>query len=491
MLRRFAFGLTASLVLAAGASSALAQVGTAFTYQGQIKKAGVALGSLTDMQFSLWTAATGGTQIGSTITVQNILPTSGLFTTTLDFGVSPYTTDQPRWLQIDVRNPVGVGSYVLMATRQRLTATPFSLATRGINVDANGKVGIGVATPGTQLQVRTPMFSAGLSHVSTDGTSDVTTIVDDEGGRIGTVNQKPLSLFAGGAFAITTMRVDPNGDANINGLRALSIDEVGLNSYQSFKIDKPFAPGGRFVMGTDGLIGIGNTSPRTQIDIASGGTIGTSVITGANTHDAANRGIKVGFGYQAPSNCSPGDFNGMQVAVNAGTNGCGNSVDLLFSTEECNTSCPREVMRINGRGNVGIGTTSPLVAFKLDVNGAIHCIGLTQTSAREFKQDIVPLTSGLEAIMKLRPVSYVWNEKAPEQSQGTHDIGFLADEVNEVLPDIVAKDASGKPVGIDYGKITPVAVEAIKQLKAENDDLRARLTKIEAMLAAQAAAKQP
>jgi hypothetical protein len=256
-----------------------------------------------------------------------------------------------------------------------------------------------------------------------------------------------------------------------------------------FTVSSPTATGGRLAMLPNGNLGIGNASPLIKIDVATGSTIGSSVFTGANAHDFANRGVKVGFGYQAASGCSPNDFNGMQVAVNPGTNGCGNSMDLLFLTEECNTSCPREVMRINGRGNVGIGTNSPLVSFKLDVNGAIHCIGLTQTSSREFKQDIVPLTSGLDAIMKLKPVSYYWNERAPEQSRGVHDIGFIADEVDQVLPDIVSKDEYGKPVGIDYGKITPVAVEAIKQLKAENDDLRARLTKIEALLAAQAAAK--
>jgi hypothetical protein len=84
-------------------------------------------------------------------------------------------------------------------------------------------------------------------------------------------------------------------------------------------------------------------------------------------------------------------------------------------------------------------------------------------------------------------VSYSWNDQAPEQVRGSHDIGFLADEMNAVLPDIVAKDASGKPIGIDYGKVTPVAVEAIKQLKHENDALKARLEKIEAMLAAKGA----
>lgn len=93
--------------------------------------------------------------------------------------------------------------------------------------------------------------------------------------------------------------------------------------------------------------------------------------------------------------------------------------------------------------------------------------------------------------MKLKGVTYAWNDKAPAPVQGKHDIGFIADEMNEVLPDLVAKDASGKPVGINYSKVTPVAVEAIKQLKAEGDkkdaqiaDLKARLEKIEALIAA-------
>src|SRR6185503_17291298 len=70
-----------------------------------------------------------------------------------------------------------------------------------------------------------------------------------------------------------------------------------------------------------------------------------------NLHDVANRGPKVSFGYNTVGT----DFAGMKVQVVPGLNFCGNSGDLLFNTWECNTAPSREVMRINGSGNVGIG----------------------------------------------------------------------------------------------------------------------------------------
>ncbi len=147
--RRSIVSLAASLALAAGmsvgvglvgGSSALGQVGTSVTYQGQLKNNGVAVNSPADVRFSIWDAATGGGQVGTTDTKTGVAVSQGLFSTTFDCGVNPYTADAARWLQIEVRNPSNVGGFVLLGSRQRLTAAPFSLATRGINVPANGEV---------------------------------------------------------------------------------------------------------------------------------------------------------------------------------------------------------------------------------------------------------------------------------------------------------------------------------------------------------------
>ncbi len=178
MLRKALVGMAAALALCAGSTSAPAQ-GTAITYQGQLKNSGTAVNSATDMQFSLWTLAVGGTQIGSTVTSVAVPVAEGLFTAPIDFGVNPYTSSQNLFLQVAVRNPAGSGSYVPMGSRQLLTPSPFSLATRGINVNSAGDVKVAngnLAIPAGRL-IRTDNgvnTNGGRLHIQSgnDGTFD-------------------------------------------------------------------------------------------------------------------------------------------------------------------------------------------------------------------------------------------------------------------------------------------------------------------------------
>ena len=100
-------------------------LGTAFTYQGQLKQDGNPVNGTCDFQFSLWDAADDGTQIGSQ-TKTNVNVVNGLFTVQLDFGAGAFT-GEARWLEIAVRCPAGSGSYTTLRPRQELTATPYAL----------------------------------------------------------------------------------------------------------------------------------------------------------------------------------------------------------------------------------------------------------------------------------------------------------------------------------------------------------------------------
>lgn len=126
--------------------SALAQVApTAFTYQGQLKQNGQAADTTVPMQFRLFDAAIGGSQVGSTVTLPGVDVVEGLFTARLDFGAIASGTGS-LWLEITV------GGFV-MSPREEVTASPYSLQTRGIHVDASGRVGIGTVSPSGDLEI--------------------------------------------------------------------------------------------------------------------------------------------------------------------------------------------------------------------------------------------------------------------------------------------------------------------------------------------------
>jgi hypothetical protein len=130
--------LSGPVVLAGGPA------GTAVTYQGLLKDGGSNVDGLTTFEFRLFDAEVAGTQVGLTaMTAETV--TEGLFTAILDFGVDPYTSSAPLWIEVTVEGEV--------LSRQEITAAPFSLATRGINVDANDNIGIGTTTPATMLDV--------------------------------------------------------------------------------------------------------------------------------------------------------------------------------------------------------------------------------------------------------------------------------------------------------------------------------------------------
>jgi hypothetical protein len=77
---------------------------------------------------------------------------------------------------------------------------------------------------------------------------------------------------------------------------------------------------------------------------------------------------------------------------------------------------------------------------------------------------------------------------------GHHDIGMIAEEVGAVVPEIVSYEPNGiDAIGMDYSKVTPLLVEAIKSLRAEKDaeidalraenaELRARIDALETLV---------
>ena len=92
---------------------------------------------------------------------------------------------------------------------------------------------------------------------------------------------------------------------------------------------------------------------------------------------------------------------------------------------------------------------------------------ISNTSSRRFKSNIESVSGALGKVQRLRGVTFNWNET------GKHDIGLVAEEVAEVVPEVVSYDQRGEEVrGVDYARLTALLIEAIKEQQAEIKQLR-------------------
>lgn len=97
---------------------------TEFTYQGNLTSSGSAATGNHDFEFGLFDAISGGSQVGSTIAVNGVSVTGGIFSVKLDFGNQFPGTG--RFLEIRVRT-AGSGAFTTLSPRQALNSAPYSI----------------------------------------------------------------------------------------------------------------------------------------------------------------------------------------------------------------------------------------------------------------------------------------------------------------------------------------------------------------------------
>lgn len=98
---------------------------TQFSYQGRLTDNSLSANGAYDFQFKLFDAASGGAQVGATVSLTNINVSSGIFTVTLDFGASAFPGAN-RFLEINVRL-AGGGAFTTLNPRQPVTSTPYAI----------------------------------------------------------------------------------------------------------------------------------------------------------------------------------------------------------------------------------------------------------------------------------------------------------------------------------------------------------------------------
>lgn len=105
---------------------------------------------------------------------------------------------------------------------------------------------------------------------------------------------------------------------------------------------------------------------------------------------------------------------------------------------------------------------------------------MRDVSSARYKTNIEPLEPELGAVLDLEPRSFEYTDS------GTADIGLIAEEVAEVVPELVVRDSEGRPDAVKYDRVDVYLVpevrrqrDRIDELEQENAELRERLAALE------------
>jgi hypothetical protein len=126
-------------------------------------------------------------------------------------------------------------------------------------------------------------------------------------------------------------------------------------------------------------------------------------------------------------------------------------------------------------GNVGIGHSNPPNILTVVQSSPTDPIADAWTvySSRRWKTDIKTIDRALDKVMDLRGVSYKW------KTDGKPDIGLIAEEVGEVIPEIVAFEENGSDAkSVDYQRIVALLIEATKEQQKTIDELQAEVNNL-------------
>ena len=103
---------------------------------------------------------------------------------------------------------------------------------------------------------------------------------------------------------------------------------------------------------------------------------------------------------------------------------------------------------------------------QIEASGDVIAFG---SSDERLKDNIQPISEPLYKLSKVGGYTFDWNDK--QETYEGHDVGVIAQEIEEVLPEVVMTRGSGFKA-VKYEKIVPLLIESIKELKQEVDDIK-------------------
>ena len=348
-----------------------------------------------------------------------------------------------------IRLGYGDGAYQSAVMRYLRDDTAGNLLTffhsgdvEGLSLMQGGKVGIGITVPESQLEVLGQVFvntTAGEPNSNAD--LHLQDLRDGQESRllIESATNGDSEIHFGDYYDNDIGRIEYDHSSNYMTLHTNDAEALRINS--------------------NGNVGIGTSTPQQKLDVA-GSAI--QVHNTGNTHLFLKNEI-------APANLRNFTFvhEGNSFAIGALSDAPGWTHFMLY---------------MKGNGDVGIGTMFP--SAKLEVAGAVKATSFVQTSDQRLKKNIETVEDPLNIVSQLRGVTFEWNGGEADSSRYPEgrQLGFVAQEVEQILPEIVHMGEDGYR-SVDYSKVVAVLVEAVKeqneQIAAMHDQMAQLVSNVE------------
>lgn len=278
-----------------------------------------------------------------------------------------------------------------------------------------------------------------------------------------------FNVVGGSGANLVTGMFSPSGygsffELGVNGqtaeLQGASNGDFQINHYAGasgvFKSVRSGAVSNTLVL-NGGNVGLGTTSPAAKLDVRGGASF-----TALGFQDGSGN-VYTDNWIGMANNVGDGNMWLHIGGITDNTDGSGAKRRIgLFAD------------RIHMSGNVGIGVIDP--SYKLQVAGDAYASGnfygsnFYQTSDRTLKENIKTI-GGLSLVEKMRGVTFDWKKDHLPSA------GVIAQEVEAVLPAAVITNSSGTKA-VNYNALVGALIESVKELKAANDNQASELTAI-------------
>ena len=315
----------------------------------------------------------------------------------------------------------------------------------------------------------------------------------------GTTDATPLIFKANNLNALkiipaTDVSQAPNiimgfGNNSITGLRGSTIGGGGSNNnLNSITGEYATISGGKKNVSFDFGAISGGVSNNVRASYGSiGGGRSNSIIGDYGTVPGGDSNIANSYAFSAGQNAEAPHTNafvwsdGSAKTISPTTKTFTARADngFVLTADSAQTYDPTKTVYIDAEGRLGIGMI-PNATHALSVNGtaANTAGGVWATlSDRRLKKSIKPIENPLDTLLKLNGVTYEWKDPKAHGNLTGPQMGFIAQEVEEVLPQWVLNDGEHKmiqTIGIDA-----LIIESIKALQQENKQLKDRIEALE------------